>query len=1078
MHPTDESTLALHIQEGRATDPAIAALLVQQFAPGVQQITQTLLNGLLDSHGKAQEITRQTFAAALNDPESFMGKEDIRAWLYARAMRYARAHPDAEQALIPPPSADELFPGLTTLPPKQYLALLLRYGHRLPLPEIAHLLRASERQTHTWLALARENLISHFRQPANQQTNQLANQRALPYAVFPHFPRETQRLLDHLLDPEAEAKYRTHLETCPDCRTHLNQFLTLENQFLTRLYQPILLPEAQIQTIVKAVVEKDFLPPAHTRQLPAWLTHLPVREIGWVVAAAIIFLVLARWLNPHFTSPAPPRKTPTPAPAATIPPPQALSTVFRELNAVTTSFIPTQHTAWTLIDLLTSEYLPTTPFALSPDGEYAAFGRENAVLVWSLQTDSQRVFEGHTAEITSVAIFPEDDLLLSSDTTGLVLIWSLTEGRVRFRLEGHLGPINALALSPDHRFLVLAHDEGLWIWTLNDHSVTLIQKYPWPSVRLVTFSPEGKYLTAADAQNTVIFWHFPDGKFLLRYDTLPSASTEPPAPLTTLAYSPDGKKLATGSYNGTVEIVTLAPTTDGIQGTRLFALPHPARVSEVRWSPDGTLLAVVADSGTTSEGDAGNRAVYLWNTETGTLATAPLAAQVMEGITHVFFGLDGNQLWISNESGEIFIWDREDLTHLIAAVPEPQFFTRAETDLLPGPLPADTLPIPFTDPAAASFNFTPFALSSPFQQFSTRYTFLDGHYSVKDSIIALRYLTNAGDTFTLTQRLASDELPAVGTMIGASAVIQPVQIQGTMGEYITGSWALTFPDNPDGVSETPLYRWQSSSEQRLRWEQAGLLMEIRAPLYALNADNLTMHEMTLFAENLVAQTVSPLLYTYTIQDGDTCTGIAQRYGTTVARIAEVNGLDNCDLIVAGQPLKVPLPTALQTVTEVDLDCDGQLERIRGIPDPTLADLSASFGVVVETIPDGGNQYWPFWRLTIADVPAVFIGLPQIYQGGECEIFLGVSIFAGESEISGLDLYRWDEGRMEKVLDANGFVQGFSPPGTAPFQITTQSLVRDPAAGGCTRTTTTYEWNSTEFIQLEEFREEGVACLDG
>ncbi|HNB54722.1 MAG TPA: LysM domain-containing protein, partial [Anaerolineales bacterium] len=241
--------------------------------------------------------------------------------------------------------------------------------------------------------------------------------------------------------------------------------------------------------------------------------------------------------------------------------------------------------------------------------------------------------------------------------------------------------------------------------------------------------------------------------------------------------------------------------------------------------------------------------------------------------------------------------------------------------------------------------------------------------------------------------------------------------------------------------------------------------------------HLTMDELVILAENLMAQTETPILYTYTIEDGDTCVGIAQRYGVTPERIAEVNGMENCDLIVAGQPLLVPLPTARQTVAEADLNCDGKLERVRAIPDPLLGDLSANFGIVVEAIPEGGDQYWPIWQETIADVTAVFFGLPQIYEVSRCESFLGITIFAGEGQHSGLDLYQWDGTALQQVLDANGFAKEFTPPGTTPFRITTQSLVRDVAAGGCTRTATTYEWDGTAFVPVEEIREEGVECLE-
>lgn len=45
--------------------------------------------------------------------------------------------------------------------------------------------------------------------------------------------------------------------------------------------------------------------------------------------------------------------------------------------------------------------------------------------------------------------------------------------------------------------------------------------------------------------------------------------------------------------------------------------------------------------------------------------------------------------------------------------------------------------------------------------------------------------------------------------------------------------------------------------------------------------------------------------TYVVQKGDTLTGIAKKYGTTVEELVRINDIDNPDLIETGQILKVP-----------------------------------------------------------------------------------------------------------------------------------------------------------------------------
>ena len=43
---------------------------------------------------------------------------------------------------------------------------------------------------------------------------------------------------------------------------------------------------------------------------------------------------------------------------------------------------------------------------------------------------------------------------------------------------------------------------------------------------------------------------------------------------------------------------------------------------------------------------------------------------------------------------------------------------------------------------------------------------------------------------------------------------------------------------------------------------------------------------------------------YTVQSGDTLSGIATKYGTTYQKISQLNGLSNPNMIYAGQWLRV------------------------------------------------------------------------------------------------------------------------------------------------------------------------------
>lgn len=77
--------------------------------------------------------------------------------------------------------------------------------------------------------------------------------------------------------------------------------------------------------------------------------------------------------------------------------------------------------------------------------------------------------------------------------------------------------------------------------------------------------------------------------------------------------------------------------------------------------------------------------------------------------------------------------------------------------------------------------------------------------------------------------------------------------------------------------------------------------------------------------------------TYTVKRGDTLSGIAQKYGTTVEALASTNGIKNKHLIQVGQVLRIPEnSTGKDPVYHALLSC---LEAIEKSPEfKTLSGL--------------------------------------------------------------------------------------------------------------------------------------------
>ncbi|MEM9090374.1 MAG: WD40 repeat domain-containing protein, partial [Cyanobacteria bacterium P01_F01_bin.53] len=133
---------------------------------------------------------------------------------------------------------------------------------------------------------------------------------------------------------------------------------------------------------------------------------------------------------------------------------------------------------------------------------------DNTVRLWDRQGNPiGEPFEGHTDYVSSVAMSPDGNTIVSGSGDNTVRLWDRQGNPIGEPFEGHTGQVSSVAMSPDGNTIVSGSwDNTVRLWDWQGNPIGEPFEGHTSFVSSVAMSPDGNTIVSGSVDNTVRLW--------------------------------------------------------------------------------------------------------------------------------------------------------------------------------------------------------------------------------------------------------------------------------------------------------------------------------------------------------------------------------------------------------------------------------------------------------------------------------------------------------------------------------------------------------------------------------------------